>query len=104
MSTTQPHRTQVGPIGRLGRWTATHFTAVVATWVVVAVGLGVLAPRVEKALSGAGWQATGSESVRARALIDKTFDGVGTYGQTVVVHSPTKTVSDPAFRRVLRGV
>ena len=32
-------------------------------WVVVAVGLGVFAPRVETALSGAGWQANGSESV-----------------------------------------
>src|SRR4051812_22382872 len=78
---------QVGPIGTLGRWTATHFATVVAIWVVLAVGLGILAPRVETALSGAGWEATGSESVQARALIDKDFDGLGSYGQTVVVHS-----------------
>ncbi len=95
---------ELGPIGRLGRWTAAHFGAVVATWVVVAVGLGIFAPRVEKALSGAGWEATGSESVHARQLIDKNFNGLGSYGQTVVVHSPDKTVSDPAFRRALRGV
>ena len=50
--------TQLGPIGRLGRWTATHFRVVLAAWLVVAVGLGVLAPRVEKALSGAGWEAS----------------------------------------------
>src|SRR3954468_8536577 len=97
-------RPEVGPIGRLGRWTATHFAAVAAAWVVVGVGLLMFAPRVETALSGAGWQATGSESVRARALIDKNFDGLGTYGQTVVVHAPDRTVSDPAFRRVVRGV
>ena len=70
----------------------------------VAVGLGVLAPRVENALSGAGWEATGSESVQARQLIDKNFNGLGSYGLTVVVHAPDKTVSDPAFQRVLRGV
>jgi RND superfamily putative drug exporter len=97
-------RSQVGAIGRLGRWTAGHFRIVAMAWVVVAVGLGVLAPRVEKALSGAGWETTGSESVQARQLIDKDFNGFGTYGLTVVVHAPDKTVSDPAFERVLRAV
>ena len=88
-------RQQVGPIGRLGRWTATHFAAVVATWVVVAVGLGICAPRVEKALSGAGWEATGSESVRARELIDRNFGGLGAHDLTVAVHSADRAVSDP---------
>jgi putative drug exporter of the RND superfamily len=97
-------RARVGAVGRLGRWTAGHFRIVAAAWVVVAVGLGVLAPRVEKALSGAGWETTGSESVQARQLIDKGFNGLGTYGLTVVVHAPDRTVSDPAFARVLRGV
>jgi RND superfamily putative drug exporter len=57
--TTDAHL-QVGPIGRLGRWTATHFRTVLAVWALLAVGLGVLAPRAETALSGAGWEATGS--------------------------------------------
>jgi putative drug exporter of the RND superfamily len=97
-------RLAVGPIGRLGRWTATHSTAVVAAWIVVALGLGLLAPRVESALSGAGWEATGSESVQARHLIDRNLGGLGAYRPTVVVHSPGKTTSDPGFRRVLRRV
>src|SRR3954471_1289698 len=95
---------QVGPIGRLGRWTATHFGIVAVAWVVVAVGLGVLAPRAEKALSGAGWETTASESVQARQLIDRNFDGSGPSGLTAVVHAPDKTVSDPAFRRTLLRV
>src|SRR5204863_1733943 len=98
------HRLRLGAVGRLGRWTAGHFRIVAAAWVVVAVGLGVLAPRAEKSLSGAGWEATGSESVHARQLIDKDFNGFGTYGLTVVVHAQDKTVSDPAFERVLRAV
>jgi putative drug exporter of the RND superfamily len=95
---------EVGSIGRLGGWAATHFRAVVAAWVVIAVGLGVFAPRAEKALSGAGWEATGSESVHARQLIDRSFNGLGSYALTVVVYAPQKTVSDPAFRRTLRRV
>ncbi len=98
------HTTDIGPIGRLGRWTANHFAVVIAAWVVVAVGLGVFAPRAEQALSGAGWEATGSESVQARQLIDKHFSGLGAYGLTVVVHAPGKTVSDPAFRKALQAV
>src|SRR5689334_21959832 len=90
-----------GPIGRLGRWTATHARLVITAWVVVAVGFGVFAPQAEKALSGAGWEATGSESVRAREQLDENFGGAGAYGLTVVVHSRDATVSDPAFRRVL---
>src|SRR5215212_7413204 len=97
-------RSELGPIGRLGRWTATHFRIVAAAWVVVALGLGVLAPRAEHALSGAGWEATGSESVRARAAIDANFAGLGSYALTVVVHAPDRTVSDPAFARVVHAV
>ena len=66
-----PHAANVGPIGRLGRFTATHFRAVLIGWIVVAVGLGLFAPRVETALSGAGWETTGSQSVQARTVIDQ---------------------------------
>ena len=51
--------TRVGPVGRLGRYTATHFRVVLIAWLLVAVVLGFFAPRVETALSGAGWEATG---------------------------------------------
>ncbi len=91
----------VGPIGRLGRYTATHVRVVVLAWVVVAVALGALAPKVEHALSGAGWEATGSESVKARELVDRNFQGLSSGALQVVVHSPTKTVSDPAFQRTI---
>ena len=62
----------------------------------VAVGLGFLAPRVETALSGAGWEATGSESVAVRKQVDAAFGGAGAYGLQVAVHSERLTVDDPA--------
>jgi RND superfamily putative drug exporter len=88
----------VGPIGRLGRWTASHFRLVLAAWALLAVGLGIFAPKVEHALSGAGWEATGSESVTARELIDRNFDGLSSSALQVVVYSPDATVEARAFK------
>jgi putative drug exporter of the RND superfamily len=94
----------LGPIGRLGRFAATHRRAVFLTWAALAVGLGFLAPRVETALSGAGWEATGSESVAVRKQVDAAFAGAGAYGLQVAVHSQRLTVDSQAFRRSLREV
>jgi RND superfamily putative drug exporter len=77
---------------------------VVVGWVVVALALGFFAPRVETALSGAGWETTGSQSVKARQLIDKNFRGLSSYALMTVVHSPSHTVNDPAFQAVLGNV
>jgi RND superfamily putative drug exporter len=99
-----PHAVNVGPIGRLGRYTATHFRVVLVGWLVVAVGFGVVAPKVETALSGAGWESTGSQSVQARQLIDKNFRGLSSFGLITVVYSPTQTVNDSFFRSAIRKV
>ncbi|MGZ6641707.1 MAG: MMPL family transporter [Solirubrobacteraceae bacterium] len=96
--------TRVGPIGRLGRYTAMHFRVVLIAWLLIAAVLGFLAPRVETALSGAGWESTGSQSVQARQLIDRNFHGLSSYGLMTVISSPTKTVSDPSFRGAIAGV
>jgi putative drug exporter of the RND superfamily len=94
----------VGPVGRLGRWTATHFRIVAVAWLVVAVGLGVLAPKVEHALSGAGWEATGSESVDARESIDEQFGGLSSSALMAVVSSGSATADDRSFQRVVSDV
>jgi RND superfamily putative drug exporter len=91
----------LGPIGRLGRLAARHRGRVFVAWALIAVGLGILAPRVETALSGAGWQASGSESVEAREQIDDHFAGAGSYALQVVVHSPDLMASTPEFRRTV---
>jgi putative drug exporter of the RND superfamily len=94
----------VGPIGRLGRWMADHVRGVAVAWVVVAVALGVFAPRVETALSGAGWQANGSESVQARQLVQRNFAGLSSSALMVVVHAQEATASDPGFRATVLRV
>ena len=97
-----PHK--LGPIGRLGRYTATHVRVVAVGWLVVAVLLGFFAPRVETTLSGAGWETTGSQSVHARNLIDRNFHGLSSYALMTVIYSPTATVSDPAFKSAVANV
>jgi RND superfamily putative drug exporter len=91
----------VGPMGRLGRFAGTHVSSVVLAWVAVAVVFGAFAPRVETALSGAGWQANGSESVAARSLIQQHFAGNSSSALMVVVHSQSLITADPGFTAVL---
>jgi len=90
--------TGAGPVGRIGRWTVAHFRLVLAGWLVIALGLGFFAPKVEHALSGAGWEATGSESVAARQAIDREFDGMSSSALMVVLHSEDRAAGSPAFR------
>ncbi len=97
-------RIAVGPVGRLGRWTATHFRAVAVAWLVIAVVLGFFAPKVETALSGAGWEAAGSQSAQARKLVERDFKGLGSYGLMAVVYSPRESATDPGFKAVVANV
>src|SRR5262249_46461529 len=97
-------RAPVGSLGRLGRWAATHRRAVAFAWLGVFLCLGALAPRAEHALSGGGWQADGSESVRARGLIDRHFDGQGSYALTAVVSADSRHSARPAFRATVARV
>jgi putative drug exporter of the RND superfamily len=98
------HHETVGPLGRLGRWTADHVRAVSIAWLVVALTLAAFAPKVETALSGAGWQANGSESVKARSLIERNFGGLSSSALMVVVHSRDATVNSSQFRGTVARV
>ncbi|HWN72850.1 MAG TPA: MMPL family transporter [Solirubrobacterales bacterium] len=95
---------ELGPIGRLGRLAATHRSATFAIWAVIAVALGFLAPRAETALSGAGWEALGSESVEVRKQVNAAFGGAGAYGLQVAVHSERLAAADPRFQRSVASV
>ncbi|HEX4699087.1 MAG TPA: MMPL family transporter [Actinomycetes bacterium] len=90
-----------GPLGRLGRWTVDHSRAVVLAWALVAVALGAFAPRAEHALAGAGWEASGSESVAARAVVQREFAGMSSAALQVVVRVDHGSVSGPDGRRAV---
>jgi RND superfamily putative drug exporter len=91
-----------GLLSRLGAWTASHLRIVLLGWLVVLAGLGAFAPQVQSALSGAGWQDSGSSSVKARDLIARDFAGLNSTALQVVVHdSRGPLAADPAAQRII---
>jgi len=94
-----------GRMARLGAWSATHLRAVLLLWLVVLIIFGAFAPQVEHTLAGAGWQDSTSQSVKARAIIQRDFAGLGATALQVVIvdhHGPIAT--DAAARSVLTKV
>ncbi|MFB8237064.1 MMPL family transporter [Kitasatospora purpeofusca] len=89
-----------GPLGRLGLWSARHVRTVLAGWLLAVLALGAFAPQVTTALSGAGWQADGSESVKARQVAEQHFGGNASTALQIVV-TADRPVDDPAVRQVL---
>ncbi len=86
------------PLARLGRWAHGHRRTVIIAWAVMAMGLGVFAPKLEHALSGAMWEVNGSDSLAARQVIDREFGGMSSQSAAVVLQSATLPASDPAFQ------
>jgi putative drug exporter of the RND superfamily len=87
-------------LGRLGAWAADHRRLVVILWGALVLCLGALAPFTDKALSGAGWEAPGSESGAARRAIESHFPGQGTYALSVVVAANDHRSMRPVLARV----
>jgi putative drug exporter of the RND superfamily len=85
-------------LGRLGGWAADHSRAIAIAWCGVVLILGALAPFADRALSGAGWEVLGSESVAARSALEAHFPGRGSYALTVVVAGPRAGIDDAAMR------
>jgi putative drug exporter of the RND superfamily len=91
-------------LGRLGAWAADHRRLVVVLWAAIVLSLGALAPFADRALSGAGWEAPGSESGQARRAIESHFPGQGTYALSVVVAQKGAGTGDRSIRPALAHV
>lgn len=96
--------TTSGALGRLGLLVIDHRRLTAVVWLLLVVGLGVLAPRVEQNLSGAGWQADGSESVATRELVQEHFGGLASHALQVVVHSDDARVDQGEGAQVVAEV
>ena len=90
-----------GPLGRLGVWVTEHRKLTGIVWMLLVVGLGIFAPRVEAELSGAGWQADGSESVQVREAGIEKFGGNASSAIQVVVRSEDGPVTKGEGAEVL---
>lgn len=92
---------QFGPIGKLGLWSARHFKGVLLGWLLTLALLGAFAPGVENALSGAGWQANGSNSVLARGVLQRSFNGDTSSALQAVVHVDRGSIYAPSTQRLI---
>ncbi|GGO72693.1 MMPL family transporter [Nocardioides deserti] len=101
---TRPASADLGPLGRLGVWVTDHAKLVTVVWLLTIAGLGAFAPQVEHNLSGAGWQAEGSESVEARELAREHFGGNASSAIQVVVRSTEGPVTEGEGKDVLAEV
>jgi RND superfamily putative drug exporter len=90
-----------GLLGALGLWVTDHRRLTAVVWLFVVIGLGAFAPKVEANLSGAGWQADGSESVQARQLAQDHFGGNASSAIQVVVRSSDGPVTQGAGAEVI---
>ncbi len=95
---------RAGPLGRLGVWVTHHRRLTAAVWLLLIVGLGAFAPKVEANLSGAGWQADGSESVAVREQAQRSFGGNASSAIQVVVHSADGPVTEGRGQQVIDEV
>jgi len=93
-----------GSLGRLGRTARRQRLAVIGAWIIIAVGLGLFAPRLEAALSGAMWEVNGSDSLAARRVIEREFGGYSSQSAVVVLHSDRVTKDDPLFQARIDAV
>ncbi|MCC7363867.1 MAG: MMPL family transporter [Dehalococcoidia bacterium] len=89
------------PLAALGRWSHANRLAVIAVWAVLTVGLGVFAPKLEHALSGAMWEVNNSDSLEARQVLEREFGGFSSQSAVAVFHSETLTYDQPAYQELI---
>jgi RND superfamily putative drug exporter len=87
-----------GPLATLGRQAHHHRLIVIGLWLTLTLGLGIFAPKLEHALSGAMWEVNGSDSLSARQVLEEKFGGFSSQSAVVVLNSDNLTVNDPAFQ------
>jgi RND superfamily putative drug exporter len=80
---------------RLARFSGRHRRAVMLVWLVAVLGAAPLALTLTSALSGAGWEAQGSTSVKVRDELRADFGELGAEAAVVVYRQETPITEDP---------
>jgi RND superfamily putative drug exporter len=82
---------------RLGALMARRRKTVMVVWLLLTVAAAPLALTLNRALSGAGWEAQGSTAQEVRDELRRDFPNVGAESAIVVVTQPQPLADDPAF-------
>jgi RND superfamily putative drug exporter len=87
---------------RLAASMARHRRVVILVWLAVTVAAAPLAITLTSALSGAGWDAKGSEAAEVRAELRADFPALGAENAVVVYQQDTPIAADSAGLQELR--
>ena len=77
-------KTHAGLLGRLARFSVAHRRPMVVVWLLVTLGAAPLALTLTSALSGAGWEAQGSDAQIVRDELRRDFPDAGAESAIVV--------------------
>ncbi|HPU38097.1 MAG TPA: MMPL family transporter [Microthrixaceae bacterium] len=80
---------------RMARFSGTHRRAVMVVWLIATLAAAPLALTLSGALSGAGWEAQGSTSVKVRDELRRDFPRLGAEAAVVVYRQKTPISQDP---------
>ncbi|MFD5695080.1 MMPL family transporter [Streptomyces rubiginosohelvolus] len=89
---------------RWGAWCARHAWRIVAVWLIVLVGAGLLLPKFTDSLTGSSLKVEGSDSARVEALLTDEFDTPITEDALVVFDSSTLKADSDAYRQAVTRV
>lgn len=81
---------------RLAATMATHRRIVIGVWLVIVLAAAPLAVTLTGALSGAGWDAKGTDAEKVRSELRDDFPALGAENPIVVYRQDTPITSDPA--------
>jgi len=84
------------PLDRLSRWVSNHRRFVLIGWMLLVLIMAPLALTLNGALSGAGWDASGSISSEVRSELQTSFPDLGAEAAYVVFHQGAVITENPA--------
>jgi len=96
LSQPMPKTPREGILARLGRGAGRRPRRVLAIWALVVLVAGPLAITLTSALSGAGWEAQGSDALKVRDELRADFPELGAEAAIVAYRQPTPISEDPA--------
>jgi len=96
LSESMPNEPRDGLLARLGRTAARRPRRVLALWALVVLVAAPLAITLTSALSGAGWEAQGSDAQKVRDELRADFPQLGAEAVIVAYRQTTPIATDPS--------
>ena len=84
-----------GPLASIAKFSVAKKKTVMLLWLILVLAAAPLAIGLTGALSGAGWDAQGSEAQKVRDELRTQFPQVGAEAAMIVVTQPTSVMDDP---------